>query len=270
MTSRAVFGYASRAAETGCVRAGLLPVASAWIGCRTAAAASCPRMHAHPSCSGEEVSLIGDAWRILHELATDARWQDVQIAYVSRTDEPRECVAVVGGLGAETNTLCRCRRWCGELAPPAVRQTQRRLSTAVVWVSATACFAAAQIQRCPSTTLLLLPEWASQCLRMLALDNGLTLHDLAHHHEASGAGGSWRRLIAMGLRFEVKLQWRSGCLPPASIQSPWHHCSCPRGDASLFNQPSSLPTLPTTCPTDLPRQQAHALPAHPRADRHPL
>ena len=57
-------------------------------------------LHAHPSCSGEEVSLIGDAWRILHELATDARWQDVQIAYVSRTDEPRECVAVVGGLGA--------------------------------------------------------------------------------------------------------------------------------------------------------------------------
>lgn len=46
--------------------------------------------HATP-CSGEEVSLIGDAWRILHELASDARWQDVQIAYVSRTDEPREC-----------------------------------------------------------------------------------------------------------------------------------------------------------------------------------
>ncbi|PRW21055.1 magnesium-dependent phosphatase-1 isoform A [Chlorella sorokiniana] len=64
--------------------------------------------------SGEEVSLIGDAWRILHELATDARWQDVQIAYVSRTDEP---------------------------------------------------------------------QWASECLRMLALDNGLTLHELAHHHE---------------------------------------------------------------------------------------
>ena len=29
-------------------------------------------------------------------------------------------------------------------------------------------------------------DWASQCLRMLTLQNGLTLHELAHHHEASG------------------------------------------------------------------------------------
>ena len=43
-----------------------------------------------PWRSGEEVSLIGDAWRILHELATDDKWQGTQIAYVSRTDEPRE------------------------------------------------------------------------------------------------------------------------------------------------------------------------------------
>lgn len=50
-------------------------------------------------CSGEEVSLIGDAWRILHELATDPKWQDVEIAYVSRTDEPREPL-----LGSS----CRC------------------------------------------------------------------------------------------------------------------------------------------------------------------
>lgn len=41
--------------------------------------------------AGEQVGLIGDTWRILAELATDPKWQSVQIAYVSRTDEPSEC-----------------------------------------------------------------------------------------------------------------------------------------------------------------------------------
>ncbi|EFN52625.1 hypothetical protein CHLNCDRAFT_138712 [Chlorella variabilis] len=38
---------------------------------------------------GEEVGLLGDAWCILTELATDDKWAGVQIAYVSRTDEPQ-------------------------------------------------------------------------------------------------------------------------------------------------------------------------------------
>lgn len=51
--------------------------------------------------SGEEVRLIGDAWRILHELATDERWKETEIAYVSRTDMPSECpLSARGGVWA--------------------------------------------------------------------------------------------------------------------------------------------------------------------------
>ena len=35
-----------------------------------------------------QVALIGDAWRILAELASAERWRGVEIAYVSRTDMP--------------------------------------------------------------------------------------------------------------------------------------------------------------------------------------
>ena len=71
-------------------------------------------------CSGEEVSLIGDAWRILHELATDSKWQDVEIAYVSRTDEPREplpgssccCFAgFAGGQGGRASCMAGRDAW---------------------------------------------------------------------------------------------------------------------------------------------------------------
>ncbi len=79
-----------------------------------------------PKRSGEEVSLIGDAWQILHELATHERWQDVQIAYVSRTDEPSEYGS--RGDGGEAGLMvpqqraetkrCRCFCcWCGVSYP---------------------------------------------------------------------------------------------------------------------------------------------------------
>lgn len=47
---------------------------------------------------GEEVGLLGDAWRILAELATHEKWAETQIAYVSRTDMPS---AWLGGAGAK-------------------------------------------------------------------------------------------------------------------------------------------------------------------------
>ncbi|KAL4451416.1 hypothetical protein ABPG77_009488 [Micractinium sp. CCAP 211/92] len=75
----------------------------------------CP--HGRPGVidrSGNAVGLIGDSWSILHELHSDKKWADTEIAYVSRTD---------------------------------------------------------------------MPKWAAQCLSMLKLDSGVSLHDLAHHHE---------------------------------------------------------------------------------------
>lgn len=64
--------------------------------------------------AGEEVGLLGDAWRILEELTTDAKWEGTEIAYVSRTD---------------------------------------------------------------------MPKWANQCLQMLKLESGVSLHEVAQHHE---------------------------------------------------------------------------------------
>eukprot|EP00004_Rigifila_ramosa_P004539 TRINITY_DN1503_c0_g1_i3.p2 TRINITY_DN1503_c0_g1~~TRINITY_DN1503_c0_g1_i3.p2 ORF type:complete len:201 (-),score=35.00 TRINITY_DN1503_c0_g1_i3:7-558(-) len=37
---------------------------------------------------GTEVRFLGATKRILHTLATDEQWRDVQVAYVSKTDEP--------------------------------------------------------------------------------------------------------------------------------------------------------------------------------------
>lgn len=48
---------------------------------------------------GEEVELLGAAWEVLHELATEPKWVGTQVAYVSRTDEPREQGAGLGGWG---------------------------------------------------------------------------------------------------------------------------------------------------------------------------
>lgn len=57
---------------------------------------------------GEEVGLLGDAWCILTELATDDKWAGVQIAYVSRTDEPRELPLLSCPLALPVRPTCRC------------------------------------------------------------------------------------------------------------------------------------------------------------------
>ncbi|KAK2079945.1 hypothetical protein QBZ16_002340 [Prototheca wickerhamii] len=38
---------------------------------------------------GEQIQLMGASRKILSELANDARWQDTQVAYVSRTEYPQ-------------------------------------------------------------------------------------------------------------------------------------------------------------------------------------
>lgn len=88
------------------------------------------------------------------------------------------------------------------------------------------------LRRMPQRRPLLLgaAEWASQCLRMLTLQNGLTLHELAHHHEASG-----RRPTAAQPRFLLWHEggWLGGCAgrqPTAAHLAPllWTtHLSCP-------------------------------------------
>lgn len=42
-------------------------------------------------CACLQVGLIGDSWKILHELHSDEKWAGTEIAYVSRTDMPSEC-----------------------------------------------------------------------------------------------------------------------------------------------------------------------------------
>jgi magnesium-dependent phosphatase 1 len=114
--------------------------------------------------AGEEVGLIGDAWRILAELATDPKWESVQIAYVSRTDEPSEC-------SHEAPILLSCRG------------TAAHCCHVPVILAAALDTPGQQLPAPPGGKLVLLAEWAKQCLQMLKLDNGTSLYDLADHHE---------------------------------------------------------------------------------------
>lgn len=43
--------------------------------------------------SGERIQLLGHSRQILHQLATEERWRDTAIAYVSRTEYPRWAAA---------------------------------------------------------------------------------------------------------------------------------------------------------------------------------
>lgn len=51
----------------------------------------------------------------------------------------------------------------------------------------------------PTHPTLAPAEWAAQCLQMLKLDSGVSLHDLAHHHEASQRGRPQGRPLSMPL-----------------------------------------------------------------------
>ncbi|KAF8073249.1 PLP3B [Scenedesmus sp. PABB004] len=104
--------------------------------------------------AGEEIGLLGDTPAIFAELATDPRWADVAIAWVSRTGERRSSER--RGAPRRGAAGARCRR----RPPPAL--TPRRARGAEY------------------------PEWADQLLRQWPIPGdacGRSLWDLGSHSE---------------------------------------------------------------------------------------
>lgn len=217
-----------------------------------------------------QVCLIGDAWSILHELHSDEKWSGTEIAYVSRTDMPSERAACWPG----RPPLCSLLH-----ALPSV--LFRRLPDGAVLRSQPASFVTLHCKGGGRSAACLpaaprpdppIPraEWAAQCLQMLKLDSGVSLHDLAHHHEVSNRGhkGAW--LADLGLVHARSLSQHTQTHTDCSRACIPRTAALPA--ASTLLAPRVVELLFLGCPAtaDLPGVEAHALPAHPRADRHPV